>query len=129
MDKRRYCVYNPMSECFLSLGVTREDRGFARFKGLLKGRAPRYDEGHWLSNPRGVHLLRLFSSRDLVFLDAKYRVLRVIESFRPFRFVSIDSTVASVLELPVRTIDSSQTQPGNQLVISAQAKMANQSKS
>src|SRR5258708_1442716 len=69
MDKRQYCVYNQTSECFLSLGVTREDRGFARFKGLLRGRAPRYDEGFWLSRPKGVHLLRLFSSRDLVFLD------------------------------------------------------------
>ena len=117
MDKRQYCVYNQTSECFLSLGVTREDRGFARFKGLLRGRAPRYDEGNWLSRPTGVHLFRFFSMRDLVFLDAKHRVLQAIESFPPFRFVPIGKNVASVLELPVHTIDSSQTQPGNQMVI------------
>lgn len=117
MEKRQYCVYNQTNECFLSLGVTRGDRGFARFKGLLKGRPSRYDEGHWLSRPKGVHLLRLFSSRDLVFLDAKHRVVRAIESFPPFRFVPIGKNVASVVELPVHTIDSSQTQPGNQLVI------------
>jgi hypothetical protein len=117
MDKRRYCVYNRTSECFLSLGVTREDRGFAGFQGLLRGRAPRYDEGCWLSRPKGVHLLRIFSLRDLVFLDAQHRVVRAIESFPPLRFVSIGKNVASVVELPVHTIDSSQTQPGNQLVI------------
>ncbi len=117
MNRHQYCVYNQTNECFLSLGVTHEDRGFARFKGLLIGRAPRYDEGHWLSRPKGVHLLRIFSSRDLVFLDAKHRVVRAIESFPPFRFVPVGKSVASVLELPVHTIDSSQTQPGNQLVI------------
>jgi hypothetical protein len=117
MDTRRYCVYNPKSECFLSLGVTREDRGFARIKDRLRRKAARYDEGHWLSHQKGIRLLRLFSPRDLVFLDAKHRVLRAIESFPPFRFVSIDKSVASVLELPVHSIDSSRTQPGNQLLI------------
>jgi hypothetical protein len=117
MESRQYCVYNQTSECFLSLGVTPEDRGFARFKGLLRLRAPRYDEVHWVSRPKGVHLFRFFSSRDLLFLDAKHRVVRAIESFPPFRFVPVGKSIASVLELPVHTIDSSQTQPGNQLVI------------
>jgi uncharacterized membrane protein (UPF0127 family) len=63
-----------------------------------------------------------------VFLDAKHRVVVAIESFPPFRFVSIGTNVASVLELPVHTIDTSQTKPGNQLVISAQAKIARPNK-
>ena len=124
MDKRRYCVYNPTSECFLSLGITRADRGFARLKDRLRRIAPRYDEGHWLSHQKGVRLLRLFSQRDLVFLNAKHRVLQAIESFPPFRFVSMDKNVASALELPVHTIDSSRTRPGNQLVICAGEEMA-----
>jgi hypothetical protein len=53
----------------------------------------------------------------LVFLDAKHRVLQAIESFPPFRLVPIGKSVASVVELPVHTIESSQTQPGNQMVI------------
>jgi hypothetical protein len=117
MESCQYCIYNQTSECFLSLGVTPEDRGFARFKGLLRLRAPRYDEVHWVSRPKGVHLFRFFSSRDLLFLDAKHRVVRAIELFPPFRFVPVGENIASVLELPVHTIDSSQTQPGNQLVI------------
>lgn len=117
MDRRQYCVYNQTNECFLSLGITREDRGFACFKGLFRRWVARYDEGHWLSGTKGIHLLRLFSSRDLVFLDAKHRVVRAIESFPPFRFVPVGKNVASVLEMPLHTVDSSQTQAGNQLVI------------
>jgi uncharacterized membrane protein (UPF0127 family) len=119
MGSPQYCVYNQTSESFLSLGVTSGDSTLTRLKGLLARRALRYDEGKWLVHPRGVYFFRLFSSRDLVFLDAKHRVIGVIESFPPFRFAPLGPDVASVLALPFRTISSSQTQPGNQLVICA----------
>jgi hypothetical protein len=70
-----------------------------------------------MSRPKGRHLFRLFSSRDLIFLDEKHCVVEAIESFPPFRLAPISPNVESVLALPVRTIDSSQTQAGNQLVI------------
>ncbi len=112
-----YCVYNQTSECFLSLGVTHHSNAFERLKGILAGRAQRYDEGNWMDRPRSRNLFRLSSSRDLVFLDDKHRVIGAIESFETFRFAPIGQNVASILALPVRTIYSSQTQPGNQLVI------------
>jgi hypothetical protein len=103
--------------------VTHHDNTFARLKGILGGRAKRYDEGNWMSRPKGGRLFRLFSSRDLIFLDDKHRVVQAIESFPPFRLAPIDSNVDSVLALPVRTIDSSQTQAGNQLVIGVAEEM------
>jgi hypothetical protein len=117
MESPQYCVYNQTSECFLSLGVTQGASILAHLKGLLAGRAPRYDEGKWVAYPRSVHLVRLFSSRDLVFLDEKHRVVGAIESFSALRFAHLDENVTSVLALPLQTISSSQTQPGNQLVI------------
>src|SRR6266567_471607 len=117
MGNPQYCVYNQTSECFLSLGVTPGDSTLEHFRALLAGRTHRYDEGKWLVHPKGIHFFRLFSSRDLVFLDDKHRVIGLIESFPPFQFAPVGPEVASVLALPVRTIDSSQTQPGNQLVI------------
>ena len=107
----------PDQRIFLSLGVTNGDSAFASFRGLLAGRAPRYDEGKWVVHPKGIHFFRLFSSRDLVFLDDKHRVIGIIEGFPPFGFAPMSAEVASVLALPVRTISSSQTQSGNQLVI------------
>jgi hypothetical protein len=117
MGTPQYCVYNQTSECFLSLGVTNGNSALARLMGLLAGRAPRFDEGTWMTHPRGIHFFRLFSWRDLIFLDDKHRVIGGFESFPPFRFAPIGSDVASVLTLPTHTISSSQTQPGNQLVI------------
>jgi hypothetical protein len=117
MERPQYCVYNQTSESFLSLGVTHADSTFERFKGILSGKTQRFDEGKWVVRPMGVHFFRMLSSRDLVFLDEKHCVIRSIESFPPFRFASIGPGIASVLTLPVDTIYSSQTQPGNQLVI------------
>jgi PilZ domain len=117
MGNPQYCVYNQTSECFLSLGVTHGDSTLEHIKGLLAGRTPRYDEGKWVLHPKGIHFFRLFSSRDLVFLDDKHRVIGLIDSFPPLQFAPVGPEVASVLVLPVRTIDSSQTQRGNQLVI------------
>ena len=119
MENPQYCVYNQTSECFLSLGVTPDDSTLADLKGLLGGRAPRYDEGKWVARPKRAHLFRLFSSRDLVFLDEKHRVVRAIESFPALHLAPVVTDVASVLALPLHTISSSQTQPGNQLVICA----------
>jgi PilZ domain len=113
----QYCVYNQTSECFLSLGVTLEESNLSRFRGFLAGRPKRYDEGTWLEDPKPGRFFRLFSSRDLVLLSEKHRVIGALESFPPFRFAPIGPEVASVLALPVHTISSSQTQPGNQLVI------------
>src|SRR3954462_13655525 len=111
MDTPQYCVYNQTSECFLSLGVTHGDSTLQHLKGLLAGRTPRYDEGKWLTHPKRMHFFRLFSSRDLVFLDDKHRVIGLLECFPPFQLANIGPEVASVLALPLRTIDYSQTQP------------------
>ena len=117
MKRAQYCVYNQTSECFLSLGVTHGDRALTRIRRLVDKRARRYDEGQWIQHPRGIQFFRVFSSRDLVFLDDKHCVIGAIESFPPFRFVPFGPEVASALVLPEKTIVSSQTQPGNKLVI------------
>ncbi|MGH9589978.1 MAG: hypothetical protein ACRD25_06260, partial [Terracidiphilus sp.] len=84
----------------------------------FRNRRPRgSDEGQWVLQPKPIHTLRLFSSRDLVILDAQFRVLEAIESWPSLRFVPLREEAASMLTLPVHTIYSSQTQPGHRLII------------
>lgn len=117
MQRRQYCVYNQTSECFLSLGVTLGDSTFVRFKQLFAKGALRTDEGRWFLHPKGLQVLGIFSSRDLVYLDGNHKVVHVVEAFPSFRIAPARPDATSVLALPVHTIYSSQTQPGNQLVI------------
>lgn len=118
MERQKYCVYNQTSECFLSLGASLAADAFGYLGQMFRTRHVKVpDEGQWVLEPKPIHTLRLFSSRDLVILDSNYRVLEVIESWPSLRFVRLRDDAASMLTLPVHTIYSSQTQPGHQLVI------------
>jgi hypothetical protein len=56
---------------------------------------------------------------DLVYLDEDCRVIDVVEFFPTFRVSPSSPPAASVLALPIHSIYSSQTQPGDQLILCA----------
>ena len=115
--KETYCVFNKTRESFLSLNVTIADTHFDRLKGLLGRMRLKADEGIWVIPSQGVHSIGLLFATDLVYLDSNHRVIHVVESFGTFRIASLRLRAASVLQLHTRTIYSSQTQVGDQLLI------------
>lgn len=117
MERPTYCVYNQTRECFLSLGVTAADTIFTRLKGLIGRLSMRSDEGLWVVPSSGVHTWGVLFPLDLIYLDEHLRVVYVTEHFPRFNVAPLRIRAASVLELPIHTIYSSQTQPGDQLVI------------
>jgi uncharacterized membrane protein (UPF0127 family) len=60
---------------------------------------------------------------DLIYLDDDLQVVHVVEHFPRFRISPLKTQATSVLELPTHTIYSSQTQPGDQLLICAAEEM------
>lgn len=118
-----YCVFNRTRESFLSLNISLADTHLARLKGLLGRMRLKADEGIWVVPSQGVHSIGVLFAVDLVYLDADSRVIQVIESFGTFRIGPIRRRCASVLELPTRTIYSSQTQVGDQLLICSPEEM------
>lgn len=127
MERQRYCVYNHTSECFLSMGASLAADAFGHLGQMLgqvfRPRPKASDEGQWVLEPKPIHTLRLFSSRDLILLDEKCAVLEAIESWPSFRIRRLREDVASVLILPLHTIYSSQTLPGHRLIISLPEEM------
>lgn len=117
MEKQKYCVYNQTHECFLSLNITRADTSFARLRGLIGRLRLKYDEGLWMVPSSGVHTIGVLFPLDLIYLDENYRVIHFVEFFRTFRIAPLRAQAASVLQLPIHTIYSSQTQLGDQLII------------
>lgn len=112
-----YCVFNQTRESFLSLGVTKADNHFTRLKGLLGRLRLRSDEGLWVVPSCGIHTIGLLFPIDLIYLDSQHRVVDVVEHLGTFRIGPLRIESTSVLELPTRTIYSSQTQIGDQLLI------------
>ena len=125
MTTRTYCVYNQTRECFLSLSVTPADTTFSRLRGLIGRLRLKVDEGLWIVPSCGVHTVGVLFPLDLIYLDQSHQVIHLIEHFPRFRIAPLRTQAASVLELPTHTIYTSQTQPGDQLLICAVEEIAN----
>lgn len=118
-----YCVFNKTRESFLSLNVGVADTHLARFKGLVGYFRLKSDQGIWVVPSWGVHSMGVLFPIDLIYLDADRRVIHLVESFGSFRIGPIRKNCLSVLELPPRTIYSSQTQVGDELLICSSSEM------
>lgn len=125
MNRRTYCVYNQTRECFLSLGVTPADTTFSRLKGLIGKLKLKVDEGLWVVPSCGIHTMGVLFPLDLIYVDDNHQVVHVIEHFPRFRISPLKTQATSVLELPTHTIYTSQTQPGDQLLICAAEEIEN----
>jgi len=122
-SQRRYCVFNKTRESFLSLNIAPADSHLSRLKGLVGKFRLKSDEGIWVIPSQGVHTIGVLFAIDLIYLDSEYKVIHLIESFGTFRIGPIRANCASVLELPTRTIYSSQTQRGDELLVCTSEEM------
>ncbi|MGO9777615.1 MAG: PilZ domain-containing protein [Terracidiphilus sp.] len=116
MELQRLCAYNQTRECFLGLEVAPADLSLAELKTLLGKLALKSGEGLWMVPFRGIPDTNMRVPLDLLYLDEDCRVIETVESFPTFHATS-NLPAASVLALPTHSIYSSQTQPGDQLVL------------
>lgn len=112
-----YCAFNVSRQTFINLGVKVADTPLARLRGLLGKMRMRSDESVWVVPSHGIHTIGLHFPIDVVYLDAKMRVVHAIENLAPLRIPPMKWNCASVLQLPARSIFDSGTQVGDQLLI------------
>ncbi len=117
MGSVKLCAYNQTRECFLGLEVTAVDISIADLKDLIATLALQSGEGLWMMPFRGLPDAESVVPLDLVYLDADCRVIDAVESFPTFRVTPLSPQASSVLALPTHSIYSSQTQPGDQLML------------
>lgn len=117
MDSRKHCAYNQTQECFLGLEVTIADLSYAGLEDLMARLALKPGEGLWLPPFRGIRAIGMLVPLDLIYLDEDCRVLEIVECLPTFRMSPSSERVVSILALPARSISSSQTQTGDQLVL------------
>ena len=90
------------------------DTSAKRRTGLLKHSRLAPGEGLWIAPCEAVHSFGMKFAIDVVYLDRKKRVRKLRKEMVPRR-LSACLSAHSVLELPVGTIESSCTEPGDQL--------------
>ncbi len=99
------------------MSVAPADTHLKRLLGLVGRLRLKSDEGIWVIPSQGVHTIGVLFAIDLIYLDSQNRVIQLAESFGTFRIGPIRKNCSSVLELPTRTIYSSQTAVGDELLI------------
>jgi len=117
MESRNHCAYNQTRECFLGLEVAQADSTVDELRDRMERLELKSGEGLWLKPFRGIPDTGILYPLDLLYLDANSKVIDAVESFPTFRVTAEKQEPASVLALPAHAIYSSQTQPGDQLVI------------
>ena len=117
METRKYCVYNQTRESFLSLEVAVADTAARQLKVLMDDLSIKADSGLWLTPFRGVPATKGLTPVDLIYLDDDNRVIQAIESFPNHAIEPTRDQPASALVLAAHTIFSTQTQPGDMLLI------------
>lgn len=120
----KHCAYNQTSECFLGLEVDAADFSPALLNDRIPSLTPESGAGLWITPFRGISPGQVRMPLDLVYLDENCRVIDVVESFPLSRISSTRQPAASVLALPVHSIQLSQTKPGDQLVLCAARDLA-----
>ena len=111
-----HCAYNQTRECFLALEVLATELSYINIGEVLASQSFKSGEGIWLKPFHGIPTTGLLAPLDLIYLDSHCRVIELVESFPTFLATSV-SRAASVLVLPAHSIYSSQTQPGDQLIL------------
>ena len=115
--RRTYCVFNRTRESFLGLRVASADTWFMRLRGALGRIGLKPDDGVWLAPSLGIHTIGMLFAIDLVYLDSDNKVIHLVEHLGPFRISPIRIGCAGILELESRTIFSSNTRVGDELII------------
>lgn len=88
-----------------------------RVRGLMGVRELRAGDGLILRGEQAIHTFGMKIAIDVVYLDARGIVLRVIPAMPPSRLGPFIWRARDVLELPAGTLERGQTREGDQLKI------------
>jgi len=107
------CVFNRTRESFLCLRAVA-----ARVSGIWQGlRRVAREDGIWLMPSPSVYTVGTLFPVDRVYLDQGHRVIELVEHLDPLQIVPLRQHSASFLEVRTRTIYSSRTRVGDELLI------------
>lgn len=98
----RYCLFHVSGNCLVAR-VIRADTWLSKGWGVLGRRSLPAGEGLWLPGVASVHTLGVRFPLDLLFLDADWRTLRVVQ-VPPGRWLVRMPGAAHTLELGAGTL-------------------------
>jgi uncharacterized membrane protein (UPF0127 family) len=112
-----YVVRNTTRLTTIGDRIAKAGTSSERTTGLLRRTGLENGEGLWIIPCEAVHTFFMKFALDLVYIDRKHCIRKVVRNVAPWR-VSACLSAHSIIELPAGTIDASGSQRGDQLEIS-----------
>jgi len=109
-------VQNSTRSTLLGDAIRLADSSQTRRTGLLKSEKLVAGQGLWIVPCSGIHMFFMKFAIDAVFIDKKRRVRKAVPNLAPWK-IALCLGAHSVIELPVGTIESTQTEKGDQLTL------------
>jgi hypothetical protein len=111
------CVFNRTRETFLCLSAVAAEELRTPSPEIPGFRKVARDDGIWLMPSLGIYTVGTLVPVDLVYLDRGNRVVELVEHLDPLQIVPVRCRCASVLKVRTRTVYSSRTRVGDELLI------------
>lgn len=89
----------------------------SRMVGLLKTPSLESGQGLIITSCQQIHMFFMKYALDVIFVDKENRVVGLVEAIQPWGLSPIFWSASQAIELPVGTIQFSQTQIGDQITI------------
>lgn len=86
-----------------------------RLRGLMGRKALAPNEALWLRPCNSIHTFWMRFAIDVVWLDRKLRIVKLVRNLRPFRLTLPASQAASIIELPAYSIAQHNLRVGDEL--------------
>ena len=118
-----FCVFNRTRESFLCLRAASAPplapADFFGTGGEARPEHPKaaHGDGIWRVRSRSIYTVGGLFPVDRIYLDQENRVVQLIEHLDPLQIVPVHCRYASIVEARVRTIYSSRTRVGDELLI------------
>ncbi|MFK3959828.1 DUF192 domain-containing protein [Pseudalkalibacillus hwajinpoensis] len=88
----------------LPLTVLKADTFMKRLKGLMFRKTPLQHEALLITPCNSIHMCFMFFSIDVVFLNEENKVVKVVQSLKPWDFIAPVKGAKTTLELPEGSI-------------------------
>jgi hypothetical protein len=123
LESGTHCAYNQSKGCFLSLNVVAGEFSGKGTSEWLRKLTPESGLGLWMVPFKGVPDPEGGLEVDLIYIDEECRAIDVVKSFPASRVNPGLPPAISVLALPRNAITSTETRPGDELMVCASEEM------
>ena len=111
-------IVNLTRSTTLANSVEMADTPRKRMRGLLGRESMKEGNSLVITQCQSIHMFFMKFAIDVVFIDAKNKVVGLQVRIKPFQLSPIFWKSACAVELPAGTIEATQTQVGDQIQIS-----------